>query len=296
MTRFPTIKTICLLALAGLVLAGSPGAWAQDDPATVGGGQTTAEQVKIISSADEAPKFGQYVVKAIFKKKLPEGAEKLRITVGRFFDQGQSNSSNDFEPYVKVLVPVDAKERAHGEEWFLEPRARGPYRTVEWKHGVKEGMERVYNDRPRFVREEVPWKNDQVHGTRKVFDQEGNVLSESTYKRGKIVGSTKSYDSRGRLLREQPYKDGVKHGKRIDYWPQTGKPKRIVPYVEGQAHGEVIEYHLNEKVKRRVPTAEGQLHGKEEVFSDEGELLEVRYWLDGSLVSRAEFEAAQKKG
>lgn len=255
--------------------------------------QPEAEKTLVITSADDAPKHGRRDVKKALKD-LPED-HKLQITIDQFFDQGHSSSSNEFEPYVASTIPVNKDGKKNGVQHILPaPRTSSSRRSVTWVDGVKHGPERVYDNRGNVI-EEIPWVKGEIHGERKTFDKKGNVLSVAQYKNGVQVGVSKSYDREGNLLRKVPYKDGQKHGKRIDYWAQTGEPKRIVPYRNGLAHGEVVEYHLNGEVKMRVNTIEGQLHGKQEVFSDEGKLIAERYWWDGSYVSRSEFEARQKQ-
>jgi len=276
------LALLLLLATALLSTPALPGL--ADDQS-----MTPAEpKTVIIESVDEAPRFGQRLVKDALKE-LPEG-HKLQATVHEFFDTGHGKSSNQLEPYISSLVPVNAKGKKNGEQAFYEPRQGAPSQTITWKNGVKHGPERFYHG--WSVSTEIPWKDGEVHGVRKQFNSEGDVTSETTYENGQIVGTAKSYDHEGRLIREVPYKDGEMHGKRIDYWPQTGEPRRIVPYVKGQSHGEVIEYHLNGKVKRRVMVKNGQLHGKEDLFNDDGEQIEQRYWLDGIMVSEQEYQGA----
>lgn len=276
--------TIALIAAVALPAAV---AWAQE----AGDEADDGPKNVIVESVDDAPKFGSRIVEKRLKK-LDED-HKLQITIGRFFDQGHTTSSNEFEPYVAAAVPVNKEGERDGVQMFHRPRSGSAERSVVWADGVKQGPEKVYGRGGKVI-EIKPWVDNKIHGEVKTFDLEGNVLSVAHYEKGVQVGVSKSFDSEGRLLREVPYKDGEKHGKRVDYWPQTGEPKRVVPYRKGLAHGEVVEYHLNGEVKRRVNTIEGQLHGREEVFSDEGKLITVRYWWDGGMVSQSEFEAKQK--
>jgi antitoxin component YwqK of YwqJK toxin-antitoxin module len=251
-----------------------------------------ASKTYVVTSVEDAPRYGRRQVKKALEK-LDED-HKLQITTGQFFDSGHSSSTNEFEPFVASLVPLNKEGEKDGVEHFLpEPRTASGRRSVTWVDGEKHGPEKVYDRRGRVI-EEIPWVEGQKHGVRKTFDAKGNVLSVAHYKNGAQTGVSKSFDSEGNLLRKVPYKDGQKHGKRVDYWSQTGEPKRIVPYRNGLAHGEVVEYHLNGEVKMRVNTVEGQLHGKQEIFSDEGKLIAKRYWWDGSYVSQSEFEAKQK--
>lgn len=285
-TPRPTRLAMLLLAAALASAHARPGV-ADDEAITPAQPKTI-----IIDSVEDAPPFGQHLAKSALKE-LPED-HKLQATIHEFHDTGHSSSSNQLEPYISSLVPVNAQGEKNGVETFHEPRDRTPTHTITWKNGVKEGPERYYTG--RSVSTEIPWKDGKIHGVRKQFNSKGDVTSQVTYENGQIVGTAKSYDSEGNLIREVPYKDGQMHGKRVDYWPQTGEPRRVVPYVEGQSHGEVVEYHLNGKVKRRVMVQQGQLHGKERVFNDEGEEIAQRFWLDGSQVSEQEYQAQSGQG
>lgn len=270
------------------------GAWVaapavgQDNEPAEGGDSV---DVKIIESVDDAPRHGKRAVKEALKKLDDE--HRLQVTIGQFFDQGHSTSTNEFEPYVASSVPVNKEGKKDGIELtYPAPRRPGGLRSVTWVDGVKHGEEKV-RDRKGNVIEVIPWVEGEIHGERKTFDAEGNVLSVAHYDKGVQTGVSKAFDSEGNLIREVPYKDGEKHGKRIDYWAQNGEPKRIVPYRNGLAHGEVVEYHLNGKVKMKVNTIKGQLHGKQVRYSDEGKVITELYWWEGSMVSRSEFEANQ---
>jgi len=278
------------LLLAAVIAAGG---WRAATSAQDESAEPAEPTTQVIESAEDAPRISQRLIERALKD-LPED-HRLQITIDHFFDRGHSTSTMDREPFVASFVPVDKKGRPNGEQRFHEPRSARPYRTVTWKEGEKTGPERQYTGSPPYLAAEIPWVDGVVHGVRKQFSSNGTVTSELTYEQGVIVGTAKSYNREGKLTRQVPYQDGEMHGKRIDYWPQTGEPRRIVPYVEGQSHGEVIEYHQNGKVKRRTHVREGQLHGPDHLFNDRGDLIEKRYWLDGSLVSEEAFRAAQAK-
>jgi len=283
-----TMAVSLIAGVAGAALT-APAA-AADEKAEAG---DQSPDTLIVTSPDDAPRYGRREV----KKALEQLGEdhRLQITTGQFFDSGHSSSTNEFEPFVASMVPVNKEGEKDGVERFLpEPRAASRSRSVTWVEGVKHGPERIYDKRGNVI-EEIPWVEGKIHGVRRTFDADGNVRSVAHYEQGVQTGVGKSFDSEGNLLREVTYKDGRKHGKRVDYWAETGDPKRVVPYRNGRAHGEVVEYHRNGEVKMRVQVMEGQLHGKQEVFSERGKLRDVRYWWEGSSVSHREFEAKQKR-
>ena len=109
------------------------------------------------------------------------------------------------------------------------------------------------------------------------------------------TGTSKNLIAEGKLLCQTRFVDGLKHGEKVEYWAETGEPRRIIPYKDGRAHGTMKAWHLNGELKRRVSCRDGLLHGEEVVFSDEGKVITRRFWLDGEMVSRAEFELAQRE-
>ncbi len=283
------LKNTCFLTIVAMVWAiGAPDAAAENDAAP----KAKTKQVKVVTSVEEVPPFSKRNLKKIIKA-LPE-EHKLQITVSQFVDMGHGDSSNQLEPYASSAVPINADDQKNGQEmFFVAPRRSGITRIVTWVEGVKDGPETLFSAQKRYKTTEIPWKDGKIHGVRKTFNAEGKVMTETNYEHGEVVGVSKEYDEQGRLVREVGYKDGKKHGKRVEYWAQTGERRRVVPYKHGQAHGEALEYHLNGELKRRVPAIDGQLHGHEQVYNDEGELIDQRWWLNGTPVSKREYEAAE---
>ncbi|MFO7872008.1 MAG: toxin-antitoxin system YwqK family antitoxin [Kiritimatiellia bacterium] len=250
-------------------------------------GENDETVTKVIEKLEDAPARGRRPLKDAFEQ-LPEGC-KIRITVDRFFDQGHSTSSGLFEPYVSSFVPVNAEGKEDGVQRFLETNQRVS-KTVTWKEGVKDGPECVYNVWPRYKKAEVPWVKGKIEGTRKTFYENGNVRSETPYKDGEPHGLAKNYSTNGRVTRECTMKQGVRDGKLVDYWPRTAQPRRVITYDMGKVQGIVREFYENSQLKREVPFENDTMHGEEKRFEENGEPARSRYWINGDLVSKTEFE------
>jgi antitoxin component YwqK of YwqJK toxin-antitoxin module len=169
----------------------------------------------------------------------------------------------------------------------------GSYRLIPWKHGVRDGVEQEFVGRK--LRAEVPWKDGKMHGTRKSFFADGTTQSESVYVAGQGNGPMRSWDEDGSLLSEGTLKDGQRHGPFTEYWPGSTQPKRVITYRNGVSHGLVRDYYRSGKIKRERHVIEETLHGTDMSYNETGEIIHARYWLDGDLVTRDEFEQRQEK-
>jgi len=245
------------------------------------------KQVLVITSLEQIPERSHRSLKKPLEELL-EGY-KMQVTIDRFFDSGQTGSTNRFEPYVASYVPVNSKGNKDGVEHFLNSSNRLE-RTATWKDGVKHGIEQVYNERPRYVAAEVPWKNGVLEGVRKTFYPDGSLRSETPYVDGQPHGEAKSYSKDGKLTRKCTMKNGKRDGKLVDWWPETGKQRRVIQYDMGDVKGVVKEFYPDGELKREVPFVDNLMHGEEKRYEADGEPARSRYWIGGNLVSKTEFE------
>lgn len=62
------------------------------------------------------------------------------------------------------------------------------------------------------------------------------------------------------------------------YFYEDGTPKTVEPYREGKWHGEVLLYWPNGILKRKCAFCEGLRHGLDQIWNEEGKLMdEDRY-------------------
>lgn len=100
------------------------------------------------------------------------------------------------------------------------------YETAEWKNGKLDGL--VWGGTNISPQVAVWW------------GLEGQ--SYNYYKDGKREGVQLGYYSDGRLAYLAIYKNGKPHGKSVDYWEGTGKPKRKQEHIEGDLVGYLKEF------------------------------------------------------
>lgn len=221
------------------------------------------------------------------RKQYPDTAFKalLRPT----FDS--SKKANILQLYSFVLL--DEKGRPHGTECFYAFWGQGRVRSVEWKHGVRDGVERLYHERDfgGGLRAEIPWKDGVIEGERKSYSREGEVVSVTPYVDGEPEGVSKSWSYDGKLTRECSMKAGKRHGVMKQYWPDTGEVKREVTYDMGTVVGVAKDYYSDGRLKREIPFEDNRMHGVEKQYDPDGTVSRVRYWYEGEVVDEETWQA-----
>ena len=243
--------------------------------------------VLVITTLDEIPAHSRRALEEPLEE-LPQGY-KLQVTIDRFYDFGHTNSTNRFEPYVASYVPLNPRGKKDGQECFLSKSNR-VYRTVPWANGVKNGTEKLFNEHPRYLTAEIPWKNDSIEGVRKTYYPDGSLRNETPHVGGQPHGIAKSYSQDGTVTRKCTMRKGKRHGKLVDIWPETRKTRRIIQYKMGEVTDVVKEFHPNGQLKRQVPFVDNVMHGEEKRYKADGKSARSRYWIGGDLVSKTEFE------
>ncbi|MDA0840939.1 MAG: toxin-antitoxin system YwqK family antitoxin [Planctomycetota bacterium] len=243
----------------------------------------------IATKLEDIPERCRRIFKQVIKG-LPDGW-KIQVTFGEYYDFGHSSSSNKFEPYIQSAVPLDTKDQPHGEEQFFLADGRLT-RTVPYENGTMEGTEKIFRASPGgkyFLYAENSWLKGEREGLQKTYHENEQVSSETLYKKGEAEGKARSFDREGKVIRECEMKDGKPNGVLTDFWPETGKPRRVISYKKGQVQGIVKEFYSDGKMKREVPFKKGSMHGEEKEYEGDGTLARTRYWLNGNLVSKDEF-------
>ena len=234
-----------------------------------------------------------------FLNKLPDGY-KARIYFVTRAPGGEAIT------YVERMTPLNPQGKADGTELWFGDWYRQPYHLIPFKNGLRQGVERLYqtheawDDKTKritsvwYVQAEIPWENDKLHGVKKTFHPDGKLASQSPYVRGAISGEGRSYTQEGKLYRIARYKGGKKHGDLTDYWPRNGKVKRVIPYNTGRVHGVAREFYFSGKPKWERPFRDNLQHGIERHWEEDGSEVRTRYWVNGEMVPKEEFDKAFK--
>tara|TARA_B100001013_G_scaffold278463_1_gene178560 strand:- start:1627 stop:2442 length:816 start_codon:yes stop_codon:yes gene_type:complete len=196
------------------------------------------------------------------------------------------------EDYLYSIAILDAEGKYDGLEEFWRPWSWAVIRSVEWKNGAKNGIEKVFKDGK--VESEILWKNGKVHGTRKSFHSNGKLRSETIWENGLANGPSRIYDATGRLQREANMKNGKRDGLQTYYWLRTDTPKRIINYKMGKVDGQGKEFYTNGKIKREMNFKNDELHGKDTEYDLRGKVVRLQFWFGGDKVSRKELKLKLK--
>jgi len=249
----------------------------------------------IFDTKSELPDWAGNRVKVVLKE-LPEGY-KVRVKKRHHYDSGNHRSFYAAE----VITPLNPEGKPDGIELHFSDWYQQASRKVPYKNGVMEGTEQqflitqVWNDEGKrienkwYLLAEVPWKNGHLEGKKKTFHSNGKLASQADYVNGQVSGESRSFDEDGNLTRLARYKNGEKDGEMIDYWP-NGKPRRVVPYRLGKVEGMAKEFYLSGPIKWERPFKNNLQDGTEKHYEEDGTPTKVKYWVDGKVVSKEEFE------
>ena len=88
---------------------------------------------------------------------------------------------------------------------------------------------------------ESEYKNGNLHGITKYWDESENLISEAIYSNGKLHGLWVSYFSGGSVKSKVNYYYGYKHGKE-EFFYNNGQLQSLTEYNEGEVIFEIIRW------------------------------------------------------
>ncbi len=256
-----------------------------------GGEKTAGVREQVYDDLKVAQKDGGHVYRRLIESK-PEGdGRRLRFVIAKVFDQNYGRGHFD---EVQSGAWINAEGKKDGLEVIhLDPG----WRQVQWKDGVRQGVEKVYARAPEvgeYLEAEIPWKGGEVHGEKKTYYPSGKVRSVTRYVKGEPHGDSVTCAENEKVIRRTTFRKGERQGEMIDFWASSGKRRRVVPYKDGKVHGTVREFHENGKLKREIPFKDNAMHGVEKQFDKDGKLERTRYWIQGELVTEGVFKKEYK--
>ncbi|MDA0840837.1 MAG: toxin-antitoxin system YwqK family antitoxin [Planctomycetota bacterium] len=231
-------------------------------------------------------------------KILPEGYKVKVGVLTRWWDQ----SPTGLLSYALVMTPLNPADKPDGTEIHHWNWYQGPSRTVEYRNGLKHGVEKEYSRAQKYdealkrnvdlnvLVAEIPWSEGKIHGTKRILHPNGKISSEIQYEQGVPTGVSRTFDDKGNLTKVIPYVEGKMDGEVKDFWP-NGKPKRLVRYKQGKVDGLASEYYLSGQLKWERPFKNNLQNGLENHYEADGKLRSVKYWIDGEEVSKTKYQA-----
>ncbi|MDX1373794.1 MAG: hypothetical protein R3321_15070, partial [Nitrososphaeraceae archaeon] len=118
----------------------------------------------------------------------------------------------------------------------------------------EKGVEKNYYPNGNLLSEVRVDSTGRYHGVTKKYYDTGKLKTAINYEHGKRVEARQYYEN-GQLQMVFNYKDGLKHGKRLKYWPD-GKLHSEMSYFEGEPQKGLVEYNKSGKKITKYPRLE----------------------------------------
>jgi|688.fasta_scaffold06418_7 antitoxin component YwqK of YwqJK toxin-antitoxin module len=111
-----------------------------------------------------------------------------------------------------------------------------------------EGLWLTYHKESTIVMMRENYKNGELHGEKKVYYHDGDLVEESFYEKGIRQGLYKKYALSGKVIEELTYKDGKMHGPAI-YRDYQGEVTAEGQYKDDYQSG-IWKFYKNGKLER----------------------------------------------
>ncbi|MDR0632521.1 MAG: toxin-antitoxin system YwqK family antitoxin [Holosporales bacterium] len=166
--------------------------------------------------------------------------------------------------------------------------------VVTYENGQRCGLTQIF-DKDGVIEKEITFANNKINGLCITYEN-GIKRTETEFKNDEIDGVAKSFDETGALTTETVFKNGIKQGEMKQYhktgevqvianfendkmsgdfatFTETGSPLLIAKYQTGEIHGTMQSFFTGidgNGVQREAVYELGKLHGSETVFYSNG--------------------------
>ncbi len=157
---------------------------------------------------------------------------------------------------------------------------------VERETNLKNGLYERFSD--GVTVEQIQYRNDTIHGFRKLFYPSGTLEVLETYAHGTFHGLYQTFHENEQVEQDGQYHHGRMEGPWKKYYP-SGQLMEIVEMHDNEENGPFVEYHENGHLK-----AEGNyLHGDNEhgilkLYDENGQLERTMQCNEGVCYTIAE--------
>ena len=139
--------------------------------------------------------------------------------------------------------------------------------------GVKDGLDRTYNEDGILIKEEIWKQNDKINV--KIFSNDGKPKQETNYKNGKKEGIERFYDENGCLEEESNYLNNKIDGLCKKYYP-NGQVRHEAYFKNGLQKGKAIYYHDNGKIEQTTKFKNNKIvDGTYKAYYKDGKLKRI---------------------
>lgn len=188
------------------------------------------------------------------------------------------------EPFNVPYLPDDflaEKKTSSGEKIVLEKFADGSVERACLKKGdLFHGEYRLFYPTGELLAQ-MFYHANRLHGPSKYFAKNGTLLSEAWFHLGKREGVLKQYYASGALSSIQRYRNGVLEGAQ-EYFYENGMEKTSMAYRQGKLEGDVELFWTDGAPKRVVAFQGHKRHGWDQMWSQDGVLLDAGEYDQGN--------------
>jgi uncharacterized protein len=180
----------------------------------------------------------------------------------------------------KILGEINFRhDRRNGQAINRDPDGSVMY-TVNYYDG--DVLEYSYLDKDG---KQVP-AIQSLHGqlALKSFFQNGQPSRECEWIDNKLNGRDRLFFTNGKLRSDDMSEYGILEGPSLEYFA-NGNPKRNCRFKNDHVEGRCLEYNEQGILVSDVNYYAGKPHGEAKYYSDNGSLLETRYYYNGILLS-----------
>lgn len=167
--------------------------------------------------------------------------------------------------------------------WF-EFRAYVGYRDSVWfKEGVRNGVSKVWNTEGQLISDEY-YLNGNKNGLSRTWHSNGTLASERHYKEGLSQGTTKLWSDKGVLLQVSRYDTlGQRDGFR-ESWYENGRLSERVHFHADELDGKSEYFYETGKLRRLEYYSRNRYDGIVKEWNEKGELILHQIFKNGELV------------
>ena len=131
------------------------------------------------------------------------------------------------------------------------------------------------------------FKNNELDGIQKYYDEKGNLIEEKSFKNGKVDGTRTAYYSNSLISVIENYKDDVLNGIGTSYYVNGGKQCEV-NFINGEREGKLTCIYPNGSKKTEGNYVKGKLNGPYISYNEVGDLTEsyscINDLIDGKYV------------
>ena len=131
------------------------------------------------------------------------------------------------------------------------------------------------------------FKNNELDGIQKYYDEKGNLTEEKSFKNGKVDGTRTAYYSNSLISVIENYKDDVLNGIGTSYYVNGGKQCEV-NFINGEREGKLTCIYPNGSKKTEGNYVKGKLNGPYISYNEVGDLTEsyscINDLIDGKYV------------